>query len=284
MPNVLFPPDGPQSVSQMLDAGFRIFKATLVRCLLFGAVAMIAGQLPNIYSLARGEPFGGLLRGDLVTLVLFALGIVIAVYFWAVILIRQREIAQGRRRRIRAELADGLRRMPTLIVVTVVAFVLLAAIPALLFVSEMKQVPQATQLALRIAAAVLAVPVAWLLPGLSMAEAVAALTPNGPLASLKQGIWLAYRNWWRIMLSYAVWAILLSVLNLVAVVLLMLLLQVFGASDVITLSAATPVAFVALRAIDMPFFAAILLAVYGELMVRKQGVDLERRVASVAQA
>jgi hypothetical protein len=86
------------------------------------------------------------------------------------------------------------------------------------------------------------------------------------------------------MLTFVVWAVLLVVLNLVAVILLMLALQVFGASDVITLSAAAPVAFVALRAIGLPFLVAILLAVYGELMVRKQGVDLERRLAGVAQA
>jgi hypothetical protein len=284
MPNVLFPPDGPQSVSQVLDTGFRIFKVSLVRCLLFGAVAMIAGQLPNIYSLARGEPFGGYLRGDPVTIVLAALGSVIAVYFSAVILIRQREVAQGGRRQIRVELAEGLRRMPALLGVVLVSFALLAVVPALLLVSDLEQVSPAAHLPLTIVSAVLAVPVAWLLPGLSMAVVVAALTQNGMLASLKQGIWLAYRSWWRTMLTFIVWAVLLVVLNLVAVILLMLSLQVFGASDVITLSATTPVVFVALRAVGLPFLVAILLAVYGELMVRKQGVDLERRVASVAQA
>jgi len=284
MPNVLFPPDGPQSVSQVLDTGFRIFKVSLVRCLLFGAVAMIAGQLPNIYSLARGEPFGEYLRGDPVTIALAILGSVIAVYFSAVILIRQREVAQGGRRPMRVELAEGLRRMPALLGVTAVSIALLAVIPALLLASNLKQVSPAAHLSITIACAVLAVPIAWLLPGLSMAVAVAALSANGMLASLKQGIWLAYRSWWRTMLTFIVWAILLVVLNLVAVILLMLSLQVFGASDVITLSAATPVVFVALRALGLPFLVAILLAVYGELMVRKQGVDLERRVASVAQA
>jgi hypothetical protein len=284
MPNVLFPPDGPQSVSQVLDAGFRIFKASLVRCLLFGAVAMIAGQLPNIYSLARGEPFGGYLRGDPITIALAVLGSVIAVYFSAVILIRQREVAQGSRRRIREELAEGLRRTPALLGVTVVSVAVLAVVPVLLLMSDLKQVSPAAHLPLTIVAAVLALPILWLLPGLSMAVVVAVLTRNGTLASLKQGIWLAYRSWWRTMLTFVVWAILLVVLNLVAVVLLMLSLQVFGASDVITLSAATPVVFVALRAIGLPFLVAILLAVYGELMVRRQGIDLERRVASVAQA
>lgn len=284
MPNVLFPPDGPQSVSQVLDSGFRIFKASLVRCLLFGAVAMIAGQLPNIYSLARGEPFGAYLHGDPITIGLAILGSVSAIYFSAVILIRQREIAQGGRRPMRVELIEGLRRMPALIGVTVVSVALLAVSPGLLMLSEWRQLSPSAQLPVTIASAILAVPAAWLVPGLSMAVVVAVLTGNGMLASLKQGIWLAYRSWWRTMLTFVVWAILLVILNLVAVILLMLSLQVFGASDVITLSAATPVVFVALRAIGLPFLVAILLAVYGELIVRKQGVDLERRLAGVAQA
>ena len=282
MPNVLFPPDGPQSVSQVLDTGFRIFKVSLVRCLLFGAMAMIAGQLPNIYSLARGEPFGGYLHGDPITIGLALLGGAIAVYFSGVMLIRQREVAQGSRRAIRVELAEGLRRMPALLGVTVASLAVLAIVPALLFFSE--RMPPGARMPMTIASAVLALPVVWLLPGLSMAVVVAVLTRSDVLASLKQGIWLAYRSWWRTMLTFVVWAILLVVLNLVAVILLMLSLQVFGASDVITLSAATPVVFVALRALGLPFLVAILLAVYGELIVRKQGVDLERRVASVAQA
>ena len=282
MPNVLFPPDGPQSVSQVLDTGFRIFKVSLVRCLLFGAMAMIAGQLPNIYSLARGEPFGGYLHGDPITIGLAVLGGAIAVYFSGVMLIRQREVAQGSRRAIRVELAEGLRRMPALLGVTVVSLAVLAIVPALLFFSE--RTSPGARMPMTIVSTVLAVPVVWLLPGLSMAVVVAVLTRSGVLASLKQGIRLAYRSWWRTMLTFVVWAILLVVLNLVAVILLMLSLQVFGASDVITLSAATPVVFVALRALGLPFLVAILLAVYGELIVRKQGVDLERRVASVAQA
>ena len=282
MPNVLFPPDGPQSVSQVLDTGFRIFKVSLVRCLLVGAMAMIAGQLPNIYSLARGEPFGEYLHGDPITIGLAVLGAAIAVYFSAVILIRQREVAQGSRRAIRVELAEGLQRMPALLGVTAVSLAILAIVPALLFFSE--RVAPGARMPLTIVSAVLAVPIIWLLPGLSMAVVVATLTPTGALASLKQGIWLAHRSWWRTMLTFVVWAILLVVLNLVAVILLMLSLQVFGASDVITLSAASPVVFVGLRAVGLPFLVAILLALYGERIVRKQGVDLERRVASVAQA
>ncbi len=62
--NSLCPPDGPQSIGQVLDAGFRIFKVSLVRCLLFGAIAMIAGQLPNISSLAVGQRFDSYLQAS----------------------------------------------------------------------------------------------------------------------------------------------------------------------------------------------------------------------------
>jgi hypothetical protein len=283
-PAALYPPDGPQSMGQVLDTGFRVFKASLVRCLLFGAMAMIAGQLPNIYSLAIGEPFGAYLHGEPVTVVLAVIGSVIAVYFSAVMLLRQREVARGGRQSTRAELALAWRRLPAVVGVTAVSVFLLAIVPLMLFLSQVGSFPVLNPLAVDIVGATLAVPILWLLPGLAMAVVVAVLTPSGMLASLKQGIALSLGNWWRIMITFAVWGVLLAVLNLVAVIVLMMALPLLGAQDVITLSAVTPVVFVALRAIGLPFLVAILLAVYGELQVRKHGVDLEQRVASVAQA
>jgi hypothetical protein len=279
----LYPPNGPQSVGQVLDTGFRVFKISLVRCLLFGTLAMMAGQLPNIYSLAVGEDFGGYLRGDPVMIALAAVGSVVALYFSAVILLRQREVAEGGGQPIRADLAQAARRLPSLLGVTLVAVALLGIIPfTLLMLPDQADASPAD--AVFIGLAVLALPILWLLPGLGVAVAVAVLTAHGALASLKRGISLVYRNWWRVMITFAVWGVLLSVLNLVAVILLMMALPLLGASDVITLSAATPIVFIVLRSLGLPFLVAILLAVYGELQVRKQGVDLERRVASAAQA
>ena len=282
----LYPPDGPQSIAEVLDTAFRVFKVSLVRCLLFGAMAMIAGQLPNIYSLAIGEPFGAYLHGEPVTIALAAIGSVLAVYFSGVMLIRQRDMAQGGRQTTRAELAHGLRRLPALVGVAAASLFLPAILPLLAtwIPSGVFAAPKEAGLGIGVALAILVVPVLWLLPGLAMAVAIAVLTPSGMIASLKQGLSLAYGNWWRTMITFVVWGVLLAVLNLVAVILLMMALPLLGAQDVITLSAITPVVFIALRAIGLPFLVAILLAVYGELQVRKHGVDLERRVASVAQA
>ena len=285
-PPSLYPPDGPQTLGQVLDTGFRVFKISLVRCLLFGAVAMIAGELPNIYSLAMGEPSGDYLHGGPVTIALAVLGGVIAVYFSGVMLLRQREMAQGGRQGTRVELALGLRRLPALIGVTAVSVFLLAVIPLLAVWIPSGVLPALKESGrgIAIGLAVLAVPVIWLLPGLAMAIVVSVLTTSGTLSSLKQGIALSLGNWWRTMITFAVWGVLLAVLNLVAVIVLMMALPLLGAQDVITLTAVTPVVFVALRAIGLPFLVAILLAVYGDLQVRKHGVDLQRRVASVAQA
>src|SRR6266700_2685475 len=55
MANTLYPPPRPQSVGEILDSAFRIFRATLVKCLPYAIAAVIAGLLPNIYDLATGR-------------------------------------------------------------------------------------------------------------------------------------------------------------------------------------------------------------------------------------
>jgi hypothetical protein len=120
--------------------------------------------------------------------------------------------------------------------------------------------------------------------GFTVAVPVAVLTEKGLVATLREGISLVAGSWWRTLVTFAVWAVLLAVFNFVAVIIIVMALPLIGATDVATVTAGTPVVFVALRAIGLPFLVAILLAVYGDLQVRKHGVDLERRIAGVAQA
>jgi len=275
----LYPPDGPQTAAQVLDSGFRVFKASLVRCLLFGAMAMIAGQLPNIYSLAIGQPFDAYLRGEPISILLAIIGSIVTLYFSGVMLLRQREVALGGRRSTRAELAHALRRLPTLVGVAAVALAVSAIVPLVFLL-----IKSASLVPLSIALAVLALPVVWLLPGLAMAVAVAVLTESSILSSLRRGVSLLIGSWWRTMVTFAVWGVLLIVFNFITVVIVVMAMPLVGATDLPTVTAGTQVVFVALRAIGLPFLVAIVLAVYGDLQVRKQGVDLERRVADMAQA
>jgi len=132
--------------------------------------------------------------------------------------------------------------------------------------------------------AVLAVPTIWLLPALAMPVAVAVLTESGVWSSLRQGVSLVIGSWWRTFITFAVWGVLLVVFNFITVVIVVMAMPLIGATDLPTVTAGTQVVFVALRAIGLPFLVAIVLAVYGELQVRRQGVDLERRMAGVAQS
>jgi hypothetical protein len=283
--NSLYVPRGPQSVGQVLDTGFRVFKVSFIRCLPFGAMAMIAGQLPNIYSLATGNLVGAYLSANPITLILALLGSVLTVYLSAVMLIRQREVAQGRRQPTRVELAQGLRRLPVLLGVVGISVVALAVVPAGLWVTGATElISSAIRVPVAIILVLLGAAALWLLPGLAMAIVVAVFESSGVVTSLRQGLALAMGNWWRTMLTFAVWGVLLVVFNFVVVVLMLMALPLIGATDVVSLTASTPVVLVALRAVGLPFLVAILLAVHGELQVRKQGVDLQRRVAGVAQA
>src|SRR6266481_4680433 len=106
MPNILYPPPRPQSVGEILDSAFRIFRATLLQC------------LPYIYYLATGR--GAVARipaliHDPVWWTLYVLGYLIAVVLWSAVLLRQYAIATGGPVATGAELATGLRRLPGMV-------------------------------------------------------------------------------------------------------------------------------------------------------------------------
>src|ERR1700694_5635326 len=118
MPNILYPPPRPQSVGEILDSAFRIFRGTLLKCLPYATIAVIASQLPNIYYLATGRGalarIPGLIR-DPVWWTLYVVGYLIAIVLWSAVLLRQYAIATGRSVATGAELATGLRRIPGMV-------------------------------------------------------------------------------------------------------------------------------------------------------------------------
>src|SRR2546421_12971873 len=97
MANPLYPPPRPQSVGEILDSAFRIFRATLVKCLPYAIAAVIAGQLPNIYYLVRGRNMLKGLAGfrDPVWVTLYILGYVNAIVRWFAVLMRKSPLSTG---------------------------------------------------------------------------------------------------------------------------------------------------------------------------------------------
>src|SRR5437660_12404168 len=114
MANTLYPPPRPQSVGEILDSAFRIFRATLVQCLPYAIAAVIAGQLPNIYYLVSGRNMLQGLAGlrDPVWVTLYLPGYVIAIVPWSAVLLRPYALSPGHPGGTSSEASTAVRRAP----------------------------------------------------------------------------------------------------------------------------------------------------------------------------
>ncbi|MBV8909878.1 MAG: hypothetical protein JOZ89_03865, partial [Gammaproteobacteria bacterium] len=101
MSGVPYPPTRQLSVAEVLDLSFRIYRVTLVRCLLLAGFGVIAGQLANIYNIfTRRTPIPRGFSWDQVmaqmrdpTLwAVYLVGAVLTAVFYAAVLLRQRAI------------------------------------------------------------------------------------------------------------------------------------------------------------------------------------------------
>ncbi|HVW70091.1 MAG TPA: hypothetical protein VHB68_14030 [Steroidobacteraceae bacterium] len=276
MSAAFYPPDRPLTVGEVLDLAFRIFKVTLVRGLPYGIWAMLAGQLANIYELVRGvaagphESFGG---GRLIWLALYLAGILLTLVAWSGLLIRQRAIIEDRPTGFKSELGATLRRLPAFVVATLLV---LAAVGAGLMVVRI--IPRAYYYWTLVPAVLLS---AYLAILLSCTWPAVLFAGSGPFGALRLSVKLVYGSWWRLCTVYGVGAAVVLVLALligalIAIVMPALVTDVSVGTSVFAVVANT------LRALLAPFAGALLLATFGELRVRREGIDLQQRIAGLA--
>src|SRR2546428_2430897 len=177
MANTLYPPPRPQSVGEILDSAFRIFRATLVRCLPYAIAAVIAGQLPSIYYLVSGRNMLQGLAGfrDPVWLTLYILGYVIAIVLWSAVLLRQYALSTGHPADTSSELSTAVRRVPAMALLGI----LTGCAVAVWFLPTL-----ALQGTARLATAlVLAIPACYLVVALSSGVPGLPATGEGPAPS-----------------------------------------------------------------------------------------------------
>lgn len=275
MPDLLYPPSRPQSVGEILDSAFRIFRATLGKCLPYAIVAVIAPQLPNIYDLARGRSLlSGAVGHNAQWVTLYVIGSLIALVLWSAVLLRQYALATGHAAEAGSELSTAVRRFPAMLLLGIVTglAVLVCFVPAL-----------AVQGAARLGAMLLlAIPASYVLVALSCGGTVLLLTGRGPFASLSHSWRLTSGSFWRLTLIYSVAFVLLMVLYLASGLIAGVLSVLLAHGDIAVITAATTVLVIILSAIATPFYWALALAVLGDLSVRKEGADLAQRLSTPA--
>jgi hypothetical protein len=277
MANVLYPPPRPQSVGEILDSAFRIFRATLVKSLPYAVAAVIAGQLPNIYYLLSGRSMLQGLTGqfrDPAWDALYILGYLIAVVLWSAVLLRQYGLATGHPADTSSELSTAVRRLPAMVLLGI----LTGCAIGIWFVPGL-----ALQGTARLGALLLlAIPACYMAVALSCGWAVLLVTGKGAVASLRHSYRLTSGGFWRLTLIYTVAFVLLMVLYMVSGLVAGLVSVLLGHGDIAVITAATTVFVVILSAVGTPFFWALALAVLGDLSVRKEGADLAQRLSTPA--
>jgi hypothetical protein len=89
-------------------------------------------------------------------------------------------------------------------------------------------------------------------------------------------------HFWRLSLIYSVAIVLLLVLYLLSGVIGSVVTLMFVRGNLAAMTAATAVVVVLMGAFATPFYSALALAVLGDLSVRSEGGDLERRISAPA--
>ena len=274
MSSALYPPARPLSVGEVLDLVFQIFKATVVKGLPYGICAVIAQQLPNVYALASGVTVRqALSAGQPIGVVLFAVGVLLALVAWSALLLQQRAIIEQRPTSIKSELGEALRRLPSFFVATLLFLLVVGSGAAVIMV-----VPPQYRTGVRIPVEILSLYLAVLL---SCTWPAVLFAGQGPLGALRQSARLVWGNWWRIAVVYVVGAAVVIVVSVLLGALIAAIVSSLGAGIPVMTSVFAEVANV-LGAVTAPFAGALLLAAFADLRVRKEGTDLKQRIVDLA--
>lgn len=90
-PENLLPSSRPASVGEVLDAGFRLFRQSLPRCLPFSLFAVLCGQLPSVYLLRSDQPLALDAPKDALWWVLMGIAALGTLWSWVAIMLRQQQ-------------------------------------------------------------------------------------------------------------------------------------------------------------------------------------------------
>ena len=260
MPNALYPPLKPRSLGELLDAVLQIFRLSLLKCLPYATVAIIAGQLSTLYYLSRGR-LPVLDSNDPVGVALYGVGTLIAVILWVAMLQRQSGIASGRPVTGSADLLDTLKRAPAIAAIALLAGAAVAVfmLPALALAPPYRTAGIALMLA---PATYVAITLSFSLPALVLAR-------KGVLSSLAYSFRLVRGNWWRVAAIYVVGIAVIWTLCVLVATIAAVALSDNGADDAAITRAITSAAVLAVAAIGLTFYSALTLTLFGDLEVRR---------------
>ncbi|MGH8262609.1 MAG: hypothetical protein ACRET4_03945 [Steroidobacteraceae bacterium] len=259
-------PRRPGSIGQVLDAAVMLFKASFKAVLPFSIVAAVLALAPIIVQLLgvsanRVEPTVANLEQSRSPLYWGVVGISICVSLinYAALMVRAESIARGAKVTNGAALAIARRRSFILLLV-VVCFLIVLALGLILLV----------------------IPGLILLISMSMYSMAIVLDGKG-IESLGYSHSLVWGNWWRTSALLTVGGIVVYVMFLMVDLVVVLVAQVL-ALDPVTQFMILFLSNAFVTLLTTPFLNALMLEIYRDLKLRKEGGDLDERLTALGPA
>jgi membrane-anchored glycerophosphoryl diester phosphodiesterase (GDPDase) len=299
MGNVIYPPSRPQSVGEVLDSAFRIYSTTLLKCLPYSFASVIVGQILSLYDVlhrpaaaplaaAAVQPAHGPVWGLLALLVAAA-----SMMFTNAVFLRQYALSTGRVTSMPEELSKSLRRVPgvflmgilialALLATIIPVAVVLGATGAFAAITHPAGLSASQIWSMIAVVSVVATAVSWVVIKWICAMPVYLLTERGPIESMSHSWKLTAGNFWRLSIIYAVGVVLLIVFYVLASIVGGMVALWLGRGDVFLWLAVLTTVIALLAALFTPFYHALILAVFGDLSVRREGADLAVRISATA--
>jgi hypothetical protein len=262
-------PTQPQGIGGVLDTAFQLYKASIgvvwPLCLLMSIVA----SPPSIYMMVTGTGGAGpagmmAAMGNPTYWLIYALSMALMMWVIGAVYLKQYSIGIDAEQSVGAALQASLGRLVPLLLMVLLFMV-----------------------ALTVGLVLLIIPGLILMVSLMLATGLVLFEGKGPVESLKGSHKLVWGNWWRTAAILTVGFVILMVIYMAVGLVIGVVTPLIGLGmdDVVTYSLVSGLLIgVVVNVLVTPFYAALLIAVYWDLKLRKEGGDLAARVGALNAA
>ena len=260
-PAGLLPLPRPLMTGEVLDAGFRLFRASLLRTLPYSGLVVLVLELPTLYAILFSRAsFGSAFVAAYYLPIAYTAAFLCTVPMLGVIMLRMNAVARGLQPRFRHEIRVALRRWPGAVIATVGAFMIPVALVVLgpAFSSGFSS-SAVTFLAIVFfwptALFVVALPVFWC-GGL------------GPFAAILQSLRISARRSWRMVGAILASLCIVGVFVLLVSSIVALMSPLFGRADLFLGATVQSLLYLVVGAFGVPFLLAVLIVAHRDLELR----------------
>ncbi|MDY6947180.1 MAG: hypothetical protein SXG53_15800 [Pseudomonadota bacterium] len=270
-------PSQPQGIGGVLDTAFQLYKSSLAAVWPISLLLAVVGMPPTLYWMFSGRPppdagsIGanvGLNMGfdaaDPMGSIIGILSAILTMWTMSALYLKQRAVGVDEQLGLGEALQIALKRLAPLVGASIL-FVLAVVVGLIL----------------------LLVPGLILMVSLMMYMALLLFEDKGAVDSLTGSHKLVWGNWWRSSTILTV-ALILVIVIFIALGLVAVVVAPFAGlaiEDIVMVGLVSELIFnAAFNLLLMPFFTAVMIALYWDLKLRKEGGDLAARVNALNAA